>query len=335
MGDSALYSGIVLGIIAFLAGTIALAMRKRLGRVLAAIEGGGGSYKEQVKTVAAAAKFLRIKRTDRMSPFALEEIVRPRAQAAVQRYLIVALCLFGVGGLLTMTAAAAIIVRKDIDIERGIGKILYDVVVTVVFGSLIGVVTGLFVDHFVKRRAEARWLGVRRVYYVAISGILRRLLNEAVPDALKASTSAAGSDKYKPNIVMVDFQPDPREFYYEFDTWYPIIEGLLEKITPANPPNSEPLLLIGPLKKATDALEKLFQTYGPIGDPELAKSIGAIITKSIQFNDFVASTSDWKITPNIGDYYNQVIILLRLSYELRETIMATGEVTASSASSMP
>jgi hypothetical protein len=326
VGDVIEFAAIALGIIAFLAGGVVLAKRRRLTRLLPAIE--VGSYREQKKAVAKAVELLRLQISDRDSPFRQQELVLVRAPVWLRRHLKAALCLFGLGGLLTMGAATAIIVSKEIDIEQDLGKILYDLVIAIVFGGTVGVVTGLYVERIIKRRDDARWRSVRRLYYVAISGILGRLLNDAVPNDLKARGESV-TDPLP--IEATNFKPKTEAFFYEFHTWHPIIEDLLGRVSPTKPLNSEPLLLIEPLRKAIEALEKLFRTYGPVGDPELAKLIGTIVTMSIRFNDFAASTADWKYPNNVHDYYNQVVILLRLSYELRTKIMASGEVTAARA----
>jgi hypothetical protein len=314
------FVAIALGIIAFLAGGGVLAMRRHLTRLLPAIEGDWYS-----KAVAKAAKLLRLRFSDRDTPFVQRELVLARAPIWLQRSLKVALCLFGLGGLLTMSAAAVIIVREQFDIDRGLGKILYDLVIAIVFGSLIGIVTGLYVDHTIKRRNDARWRSVRRLYYFAISGILGRLLNEAVPGDLKARSGSV-TDPLPGEST--EFEPKSEDIFYDRSSWQPLIEDLLGRVSPTRPLNSEPLLVIEPLRKAIEALEKLFYTYGPVGDPKLAASIGAIVTMSIQFNEFAASRTDWKYRNNVYDYYNQVVILLRLSYELRAMILASGEVTA-------
>jgi hypothetical protein len=185
VGDVIEFVGIALGIIACLAGGVVLARRKRLARLL--LEGEVASYEERKKTIDKAFELLRLKTPDRDTPFRREDLVLARAPIWLRRRLKAAFCLIGLGSFLTMSSATAIILSKQIDIEHGLGKILYDLVIAIVFGGLIGVVTGLCVDRIIKRRDDARWQSVRRLYYVAISGILGRLLNEAVPSDLKAS----------------------------------------------------------------------------------------------------------------------------------------------------
>jgi hypothetical protein len=190
-----------------------------------------------------------------------------------------------------------------------------------VLGGLTGTTAALVADHLIKRRQESRWLRVRNLYYSSISAILDGLLNKAVPDVFQAKDRKVSESKTYTDVTR-NFEPTHKDIFGGVNMeWILIVRGLLDYISPTKSLSSEPLLLIEPLNEALDDLERLFQAFGPIGDPRLAKKVGALLRNAIGFKNFSSWNFDWKDPDYGGRYSIQLIIVLRLAYELREYIL--------------
>ncbi len=207
-------------------------------------------------------------------------------------------------------------------IEHGPWKVAYDVGIALVFG----LVTGLVVDHLIKRRKAARRQAATDSSYAEIVKILDRMLNQAVPKNFKTDEKKKFCIFGERAVAPLTFKPDDPNLFYNLQRWLPVVHELQDRVGSVKPLSSEPHLLLGPLTSALGSLEILFLTYGPVTDPELLEKLGAFVGRAKTFKDFETARVDWKDREHGDRYFAQMIVLLQLAYDLREYLIARGRV---------
>lgn len=212
-------------------------------------------------------------------------------------------------------------------------KFLYDFVIV---GLASGTVSGFLVDRFIRYREERRWEPARNLLYVAILNILKDFTwiitsisvdRKLVWDKTTKVYLFGGSELFQPFQELVD----PAQLT---NTNAALVAALRSQwlagaefdrannaatAKPAPPPPQ-----LDALKRAKEAMERVFQTYGILFDAELRTTVGRFSAHLDAVINYANGDFDWLDNSKNTLYIDQLIDLLRMAFAIRTSLIKFG-----------
>jgi hypothetical protein len=232
------------------------------------------------------------------------------------------------------------------EIDGGVGteimavaKLVYDLSIAFVTGTITGIVTGLIVEYLIRRREKKAWLPTATLLNRNVFEIVNEFIRDTLPGYWKISgTVYEFSDgeianplwEFTDKNILTPGSRSHWQFRRNFEAKLPLqlisdtetseVSGAQDKNEPirARPSNLVDLV------KARTRIEKLFQSYSNVFDPRLRATLGSLATKLDSTITFGSLDLDWMNDLQYRQMYVSMLIsLLTIANEVRIEISKT------------